>query len=178
MWKKISSKVLLDHPRLTVVEDEVRLPDGSTTKYIHTPGKGSAATIICKRNGKILLQREYSYPPNKLIYQFPGGFVPKDEDVKKGANRELMEEAGLRAGKLRLLGKYLVNNRRSNSYMYVFLATNLKEKKLDGDVEEDIESFWLAESKIDQMVKEGEIINSYALASWALYKSLKLEGEV
>lgn len=105
-----------------------------------------------------------------MIYQFPGGFVPKGENIRKGANRELMEESGLRAGKLNLLGKYLVNNRRSNSYMYVFLATDLKEKKLDGDSEENIESFWFYEKDIDRMIKEGKILNGYTLASWSLYK--------
>lgn len=130
MWKKISSKILLDHPRIKVVEDRVKLPGGLVITYVRTPGRGNAATVICQQGGKTLLQREYSYPPNKMIYQFPGGFVPKGENIRKGANRELMEESGLRAGKLNLLGKYLVNNRRSNSYMYVFLATDLKEKKV------------------------------------------------
>lgn len=37
MWKKISSKVLLEHPRLTVVEDTVLLPNGTEVNYLLTP---------------------------------------------------------------------------------------------------------------------------------------------
>ena len=173
MWKKLSSKVILNHKRLTVVEDKVQLPDGTSTFYLHTPSPNNAATIICEREGKILLQKEYSYPPDMVLYQFPGGSVPRDEDIEEGANRELMEEAGLKARKLQLLGKYLVNNRRSNSYMYVFLATNLKKKKLVGDVEENIENFWLSENDVDDMINNGDILNGYALASWTLYKAAK-----
>jgi hypothetical protein len=34
MWKKLASKILLDHPRLKVLEDEVELPNGHTTQYL------------------------------------------------------------------------------------------------------------------------------------------------
>ena len=52
-----------------------------------------------------------------------------------------MEEADLMSNNLELLGSYLINNQRSASRMFVYLATDLQEKSLDGDQEEDIESF-------------------------------------
>ncbi len=169
MWKKISSKVLLEHPRLTVVEDTVLLPNGTKVDYLLTPSNGSGAIIIAERKGKILLQKEYSYPPNEVIFQFPGGFVPTNEKLEIGANRELMEESGLKANKLTFLGKYLLNNRRSNAYMHVFLATDLIEKHLKGDAEEKIESFWFSEKEINDLIKNGEIKNTHLLAAWSLY---------
>ena len=143
MWKTVSSKEVFNHPRLILVEDEVILPNGVKTTYLKYKDDGRCAvTVVAKRDdGKILLQTEYSYPPNQKLFQFPGGHVPHGEKPEVGANRELMEEADLMANKLELLGSYLTNNRRSAKKMLVYLATDLQEKSLDGDPEEDIESF-------------------------------------
>ncbi len=170
-WKTLSSKEIFNHPRLTLVEDEVELPNGTTTAYLKYKDKGNGATIIAKNNsGKILLQKEYSYPSQKFLYQFPGGFVPLEEDIQKGANRELQEEAKVKSHSLKELGHYLINNRRSASIMHVFLATNLEESPLPSDLEEAIENFWFTEDEIESMMKSGQIINVHVLAAWNLYK--------
>jgi len=175
MWKTVSSKEVFKHPRLTLVEDEVILPNGIKTKYLkHKDSGGCAATVIAKKeDGKILLQKEYSYPPNKKLFQFPGGNVSDGEKAEDGANRELMEEADLKADKLELLGSYLVNNRRSAAKMFVYLATDLGEESLEGDQEEDIESFWFSENEIVEMIKNDEIENCHVLSAWSLYKIKK-----
>ena len=174
-WKILASKKVFEHPRLVLIEEEVLLPSGVKTKYLRYKDTGNAVTIICKRNnGKILLEKEYSHPPKKWLYQFPGGYVPKNENLQKGANRELMEEANYKAGKMKLLGSYFVNNRRSKARMYVFLATDIRRKTKKSDPEEDIRLFWFSERQIDKKIKNGEIINCYVLASWSLYKSASM----
>jgi ADP-ribose pyrophosphatase len=170
-WKILSSKEIFSHPRLILVEDEVLLPNGHETNYLKYKDRIDAVSIVCKRkDGKILLEKEYSHPPQKWLFQFPGGGVSKGENPKKGANRELMEEAKYRAGKITKTGSYLLNNRRSTAKMHVFLATDIKKEARDGDKEEDIKIFWFSEKQIEEMIKEGKIINSHVLASWILYK--------
>ncbi len=171
MWQTLSSKEVFSHPRLSIIEDEILLPNGKKTSYIKFKENGNAVTIICRnQEGKILLQKEYSYPSNQDLYQFPGGAVPLDESIESGANRELMEEAKLFSHSLKLLGSYLVNNRRSNTKMFVFLATNTEERSLPEDEEEVIQSFWFDESELDRMIIDDKVINTHTLASWTLYK--------
>lgn len=177
MWKTVSSKEIFHHPRLTLIEDEIILPSGHTFNYLKNKDDGSCAvTIIAKRDGKILIQREYSYPSNQKLFQFPGGAVPASEKPEFGANRELMEEMGFRANQLELIGNYLVDNRKSKMKMYVYVATDLIEESRDADPEEDIEGFWFSEDEIAKMIKKGDIINSHSLASWCLYKNSHLSG--
>jgi 8-oxo-dGTP pyrophosphatase MutT (NUDIX family) len=172
MWKTISSKEIFNHPRLSLIEDEIILPNGHQFNYLKYKDNGDfAVTIIAKRDNKILIQREYSYPPDQKLFQFPGGGASVNEKPEIGANRELMEEMGLRANHLKLLGSYLINNRRSKMKMFVYLATDLVEEHLDSDPEEDIESFWLTEDEIANMIKNGDFINVHSLASWCLYKN-------
>lgn len=172
MWKILSSKEVFNNPRLTLIEDEIILPNGDKTTYLKYKDDGRCAvTIIAKGNNKILIQREYSYPPDQKLFQFPGGAVPANEKPEIGAQRELMEEMGFGANQLELLGSYLINNRRSAMKMFVYLATDLIEKSLQADPEEEIESFWFSEEEITGMIKNGDIINCNSLASWCLYKN-------
>lgn len=172
-WKKISRSVLLKHPRLTVVEDVVELPSNHRTTYIHFGKSNHAAQVIAlSEEGKILVQREYSYPPNRWLYQFPGGAVETGESPKAGALRELAEEAGL-TGSLHKIGWFYMDNRRRSSKLYVFTAQHLEVAIAKKDIEEDFESYWCTEEQIDAMISRGEIINYSMLAAWALYKASK-----
>lgn len=177
MWKTLKSKKIFEHPRLTLIEDDIELPDGTESKYLLFEDKGDCVTVICRNDdGQIILQKEFSYPVRKEIYQLPGGAVPHGENIKDGANRELMEELGYKSDKLIQIGKYLMNNRRSKSFMYVFLAEDLVKDDLKEDrdaTEAEMVNDWVEESVIDDKIKNGEIINSHALASWCIYKSLK-----
>lgn len=157
-----------------MLEDTVELPNGKITDYLKFENMGRVATIICRNNeGKFLLQKEYSYPPDEVLFHFPGGAVSFEEDIEKGANRELMEEAKYRANKLILLGNYLRNNRRSGAQCYVFLGTDLVEEKKQEDDEEIIESYWFTEEEIENMIMNNEIKDVSILAAWSLYKAKK-----
>jgi len=175
MWKTLSSKEIFKHPRLTLIEDEVLLPSGHKTSYLrYKDDGGCAATVIAKREDKFLVQREYSYPPDLKLFQFPGGVVLPEEKPEIGANRELAEEMGFKADHLEPLGSYLIDNRRSAVRMHVYLADGLNEEELDADPEEkEIETFWFSEDEINKMIKNGEIINCHSLASWCLYQNSK-----
>lgn len=170
-WKILTQRVVFEHPRLTLVEDTVALPNGSTTTYLKHRRTGHAATVIALDNaGRILLQREYSHPPAEVLYQFPGGGVPDGEEIAEGANRELMEECGLR-GELRLIGSYLNDNRRTDAKTFVFVATKLQAASLPADAEEFIENSWHTEAAIDDLIAKGELKQAYALATWAVFKN-------
>ncbi|HUP26233.1 MAG TPA: NUDIX hydrolase [Candidatus Limnocylindrales bacterium] len=170
MWKTISSKIIFRHPRLVLAEDIVELPDGSQVPYLKYMDNHDAAAVICIKNKEVLLQREYSYPLNKILYQFPGGKFEPGETPQHAAARELAEEAGLRAQHLKKLGWFYLDNRRSNAKMHIYLATGLSDiEKPPGDPEEVITSHWLPVAQVEVLIREGKIRNYSLLAAWSLY---------
>jgi len=172
VWKRLATRELLSHPRLQIFEDDVELPNGYQTTYLRFGDDGAVATVLCRDDaGRILLQRAYSYPPNQVMLELPGGLVPEGEDPADGANRELMEEAGLRAGRLTLLGRFFSNNRRSARMTYVYLGEDLTEASLPGDPEEEIEIAWFTEDEIDELIRSGQVVNQSVLAAWSLYRA-------
>lgn len=177
-WKILDQSVIFEHQRITLIEDTVQLPNQKVTKYLRFKNDGNAATIIAiNSDGKILLQREYSHPPNEILFQFAGGGVPTDEDIYEGANRELMEECNLR-GQLELIGECYYNNRRSDGKMYFFIATDLNNAELPSDEEEFIEHDWYTEAEIDTLIASGEAKNVFLLAGWAVFKQWRSKNSV
>lgn len=172
-WTRLSSVKLFEHPRHSVYEDEVLLPNGNKTKYLHF-GKVNDAGMVLAENeeGRFLFQKEYSYPPNEVLYQLPGGLIGSNEEPIVGAARELAEESNL-SGDLELLGWFYLHNRRSNQKMFVYHATNLTRTTSQKDPEEMFEDHWLSEEEVDNLIRMNEIRNYSALAGWALFKSKK-----
>ena len=176
MWKRISTKKIFTHPRIELWEDVVELPNGEKTDYLrYDESQSCIVSVLCKReDGKILVQKQLSYPYNKDVYQFPGGRAGIDEKKEVAANRELSEESDVMAGRLELLGKHLLNNRRSTQMDYVFLGTDIKDAPSDCEPEEeDTQNIWMSVEEIDGLIRKGEDVEGNMLCAWAMYKVYK-----
>ena len=82
-----------------------------------------ADCVAVDAKGRVLLIRR-GHPPFKGMYALPGGFVDVGETVEDGCRRELLEETGVKAGKLQLLGVYSdpARDPRGHSCSVVFLT--------------------------------------------------------
>jgi ADP-ribose pyrophosphatase len=172
-WKTISTTTLFVHPRLTLLEDKVKLPNGATTEYLRFKDFGGGSDIVAmSEDSKILLQREYNHPVGQKLWQFPGGERQFSESHLETAQRELQEESGYHASELKYLGFYYNNRRRTTEVSQVFLATGLTLTNTRHDSEEEsLEHVWLSIEEIDELVKSSELVANDALAVWMLFKA-------
>lgn len=172
-WRQQASRVLLRHPRLTIAEDTVELPNGKTIQYVHYPYHGHGGVIVvCRRGDNILVQQEYSYPVDEVLYQFPGGKIEAGEDMCTAARRELAEESGIAMTGVRACGWLYADNRRTSAKLHVvygeYAGTNHQHQP---DDTEQIISEWLPIDQMAQMIAAGKITNYAMLAAWALLAS-------
>src|SRR5882762_3948105 len=70
----------------------------------------SVDCVVFDPQGRLLLIRR-KHPPFQGQYALPGGFVEYGETTERAAARELLEETGLKADKLSLVGVYSAPNR-------------------------------------------------------------------
>ena len=94
----------------------------------------AADCIAVDAKGRVLLVRR-KYPPSVGHYAIPGGFVEVGEKVEDACRRELLEETGIKAGKLHLVGVYSDPKRdtRSHSVAVVYLTRVRSPKAVAGD---------------------------------------------
>ena len=83
----------------------------------------STDCVIFDGRGRVLLIRRGN-PPFKGEHALPGGFVEIGETVEDACRREVLEEVGIKVGKLRLIGVYSDPDRdpRGHAVSVVFLA--------------------------------------------------------
>lgn len=172
-WRKISSRHILDHPRMQLVEDEVELPSGKKIQYLRQEYSGLGGVIvICRKGDKILVQREYSYPVDEILWQFPGGKIEADETPEQAATRELAEESGIKAENAKCIGWFYPDNRRTNARLFVVECDYVTDdEKARPDDTEFIESEWIENGQISQMIRRGEVRNYAMLAAWGMLQS-------
>ena len=172
-WRKISSRHILDHPRMQLVEDEVELPSGKKIQYLRQEYSGRGGVIvICRKGNKILVQREYSYPVDEILWQFPGGKIEADETPEQAATRELAEESGIKAENAKCIGWFYPDNRRTNARLFVVECDYVTDdEKARPDDTEFIESEWIENGQISQMIRRGEVRNYAMLAAWGMLQS-------
>jgi 8-oxo-dGTP diphosphatase len=90
--------------------------------------------VVVDGKGRVLLVRR-GYPPFKGKHALPGGFVEIGETVEEACRRELMEETGVKAARLRLLGVYSDPKRdpRAHTCSVVFLTRIARATPKAGD---------------------------------------------
>jgi 8-oxo-dGTP diphosphatase len=102
--------------------------------------------VVFDANGRVLLIRR-KFPPFKGRYALPGGFIEIGETVEDACRRELLEETGVKASRLHLVGVYSDPKRdpRGHTCAIVF-ATRVRGAKAEaGDDAATAE--WVAEWK-------------------------------
>jgi ADP-ribose pyrophosphatase len=96
-----SRQEILKGSFLHVFRDTVTLPDGTTTQreFIVHPGAVMVIPLLLDADGsvRVVLERQFRYPVDRVMVEFPAGKLDANETLLACAQRELMEETGYHA---------------------------------------------------------------------------------
>jgi ADP-ribose pyrophosphatase len=164
-FEVIDSKVLFEGRVFDVRQDRVRLPDGREMTVDVVDHRGAVALIPLDEEGNILFIRQYRYPAGEELLELPAGVIDEGEDREACAHREIREETGMAADKIHLVGEYYLAPGYSTEYLYVYLATGLRDDPLEGDEDEDIRVEKLPIADALRMAESGQIHDGKTLAA-------------
>ncbi len=153
--------------------DEIVLPNGKSGKreVVDHPG---GACVLCVREGKVALVRQYRYAYGEELLELPAGKLQKGEDPKLAAKRELEEETGLIAGELKELLVLYPSPGYSNEKIYIYEAVGATAGSQHLDEDEFLSVVYLPVEEAIAKVKSGEIKDAKTIAGLLLLENRKI----
>jgi 8-oxo-dGTP pyrophosphatase MutT (NUDIX family) len=165
-WKTKTSREIYRNAWIRVREDEVIRPDGGPGIYGVIEIRPSVGVVATNERDEVVLVGQWRYALNRYSWEIPrGGSYPGETDMLRAAERELAEEAGLRAAHWRALGTMDVCNGVADDVQSLFWATGLSATDRNLDPEEDIAVEWKPFAEAVEMAMDNRITEVCSVAA-------------
>lgn len=161
--QKIDSQEILKGNFLHAFRDTVRLPDGSsaTREYVKHPG--AVCMIPLLDDGRLVLERQYRWPMQRVMVEFPAGKLDPGEDPLACGKRELLEETGYTAREWAHAGQLHPVISYSTEFIDVWFARGLELQESRLDDEEFLEVITATPQELIEWCRDGIVTDSKTL---------------
>ena len=151
----------------TVRVDRVRTPDGAEVEREVVERPSAVGVVPITPEGRVLLLHQYRQPVGRLLVELPAGLmdVAGEEDPAATAQRELIEELGMRAGSLEPLTTFWNSAGWTDERTHLYLGRELQPTAPPDDFAASAEELHLEVVSLDlddavQAVRDGEITDA------------------
>ncbi|MFC5462106.1 NUDIX domain-containing protein [Massilia niabensis] len=154
---RLDGEIAYDGNFLQVSRDRIQLPDGSIShrEFIRHPG--AVVILPLLDDGRVLLERQFRYPNDRVFVEFPAGKIDPGEEHLACAQRELEEETGYTARDWQFVCTIHNAIAYSDEHLEIFLARGLTAGTPKLDAGEFLETFTTTIPELLEMVKRGEV---------------------
>ena len=159
----------LDHTELLkghflhAFRDTVRLPNGDTATREFVIHPGAVMVIAMHDDGRLVMERQYRYPMQQVMIEFPAGKLDPGEDRWVCAQRELLEETGYRATEWAHAGVLHPVISYSTEFIDIWFARGLSQGERHLDEGEFLEVF---DASLDELLtwsRDGQVTDAKTL---------------
>lgn len=155
--------------RYLKVEEETCKIKGRKIKMIKEVKADAVFVLPELDNGKLLVEKNYRPLIRKHTYEFPAGYVDKNEKPADAAARELEEETGYVAGEVRhLISVYSSVGWGTQKYHFYY-AKKLKKGRRNLGPAESIKVLRLYPKQINKMIINGNIVDEQTVFAFLYY---------
>lgn len=172
-WKRLSRKKVFEASDgntvyMELFQDKVRTPKGRTLRYTHYRSSDVVVVVPFLDARRVVMIKQYRYPLDKVMLEFPAGHVERKESPLATARRELREETGFRARRIEHVYDYHPTVSKSRQTVHVFRATGLADGVTDHDSTEEISVEIVKVGDLEKMIAEKKVENAGTLVAYLL----------
>ncbi|WP_433894447.1 NUDIX domain-containing protein [Streptomyces sp. CA-111067] len=144
-WRITATATPFVGKKTSVRSEDVVMPGGSTATRDYQVHPGSVAVLALDESDRVLVLRQYRHPVRQKLWEIPAGLLDvPGENPLHAAQRELYEEAHVKAEDWRVLTDVYTSPGGSSEAVRIFLARGVSEA--------DGERFDVSEEEADMEV--------------------------
>ncbi len=136
--------------------DTVSLPNGQQGAREIVEHSGGVV-ILPYQADKVILVEQFRKPTEDTLLEVPAGRLEPEESPQKCARRELEEETGYQAGKVKKLYDFYPSPGYTDELLHLYLATDLKKHEQNLDENEFVKLRELTVSDLKAKLNQGVI---------------------
>ena len=161
MIKKVSSKKAFEGNRINLTIDRYK-EEGIAFERELAHVKPAVLILAITNKRKILFVTQYREAVNHSLIDLPAGIIDDNESPMDAAIRELEEETGYRAKKLKLKKRLYPTCGYSDEVIYIYQATELEKTSQRLDSDEFLSVSELSFDEAKKLVNENKIETAVA----------------
>jgi ADP-ribose diphosphatase len=173
-----ATRLLGEGSRFPVEQIDLEFSNGVKRTFERMPGSGRGAVVVVPMRDEhtVLLVREYAAGLHTYELGLPKGRLERGEDLLEGANRELKEEVGYGARRLRIVGKLSLAPTYMSHQTHVILAQDLYPERLMGDEPEELEVVPWRLDELHTLVQRDDCTEGRSIAALFMTRELLRSG--
>ncbi|MFF3327229.1 NUDIX domain-containing protein [Streptomyces sp. NPDC002889] len=154
-WPVTATEIPFRGNKTSVRTDHVVMPDGTVVTRDYQVHPGSVAVLALDDAGRVLVLRQYRHPVRHKLWEIPAGLLDvPGENPLHAAQRELYEEAHVKAEDWRVLTDIYTTPGGCDEAVRIFLARDLSEAEGERfEVSEEEADMELARVPLDELVQ-------------------------
>ncbi|MES4892093.1 NUDIX hydrolase [Streptomyces sp. NPDC096012] len=164
-WEIRATRTPFTGNKTSVRTDDVVMPDGSVARRDYQVHPGSVAVLALDEEDRVLLINQYRHPVRHRLWEIPAGLLDvPGENPLHAAQRELYEEAHVKAEDWRVLTDVYTSPGGCDEAVRIFLARDLSEaegERFEAEHEEtDMEHARVPVDELVRRVLAGDLHNN------------------
>ncbi|MER5707968.1 NUDIX hydrolase [Streptomyces sp. NPDC002122] len=164
-WRVIATTTPFQGKKTSVRTDDVEMPDGTVARRDYQVHPGSVAVLALDEHDRVLLLKQYRHPVRQKLWEIPAGLLDvPGENPLHAAQRELYEEAHVKAEDWRVLTDVYTTPGGCDEAVRIFLARDIAEAEGEryevSDEEADMEAARVPLAELVRGILAGELHNN------------------
>jgi ADP-ribose pyrophosphatase len=166
-------RIIYQGSKIDLALEPVERRDGTIVGREVVVHRGAVALVPMVDEAHVCLVRNRRYAVGKILLEVPAGTIDRGESAAQTAVRELAEETGYRARRIRLIRDWYVSPGVMTERMYLFLCEDLEPGQVNHQADEELVPVVVTWTDAMAMVEDGRIEDAKTMLALTICDRLR-----